>query len=197
MIKYVCVFCGSRPGASPVFREAATALGRALADRGLGLVYGGAGQGLMGAVADAVLDGGGEVIGVIPHGLARQEFAHPRLTKAHFVGSMHERKALMESLADAFIALPGGFGTMDELFEALTFSQLGLHQKPIGLVDTDGYYAPLVAWIRGALAQGFVPRELETALLVDADPAALLERLLGHRPPESPVKWLGEKPVRR
>ena len=197
MIKYVCVFCGSKLGASPAFREAATALGQALARKGLGLVYGGAGQGLMGTVADAVLDGGGEAIGVIPHGLARQEFANPRLTKAHFVGSMHERKALMESLSDAFIALPGGFGTMDELFEALTWAQLGLHQKPLGLVDTDGYYAPLVAWIRGALTQGFVPREMETALLVDPDPAALLERLLSHRMPASPVKWLGEKPVRR
>lgn len=197
MIQRVCVFCGSKLGASPVFREAATALGRALAGRGLGLVYGGAAQGLMGAVADAVLDGGGEAIGVIPHGLARQEFAHPRLTKAHFVGSMHERKALMESLSDAFIALPGGFGTMDELFEALTWAQLGLHDKPLGLVDTDGYYAPLVTWIRGALTQGFVPQAMEAALVVDPEPAALLDRLLAHRPPESPVKWLGEKPVRR
>ncbi|MEW6434590.1 MAG: TIGR00730 family Rossman fold protein [Myxococcota bacterium] len=197
MIKYVCVFCGSKPGASPVFREAATALGQALARKGLGLVYGGAGQGLMGTVADAVLDGGGEAIGVIPHGLARQEFAHPRLTRAHFVDSMHERKALMESLSDAFIAMPGGFGTMDELFEALTWAQLGLHSKPIGLLDTAGYYAPLVAWIRAALAQGFVPQAMETALVVDPGPAALVDRLLAHRPPEPPVKWLGEKPVRR
>lgn len=151
----------------------------------------------MGTVADVVLDGGGEAIGVIPHGLARQEFAHPRLTKAHFVGSMHERKALMESLSDAFIAMPGGFGTMDELFEALTWAQLGLHAKPIGLLDTDGYYAPLVTWIRGALAQGFVPQAMETALVVDPRPDALVDRLLEHRPPESPVKWLGEKPVRR
>jgi uncharacterized protein (TIGR00730 family) len=197
MIRSLCVFCGSKVGASPVFREAASALGTAMAKQGLALVYGGAGQGLMGAVADAVLDGGGQAIGVIPHGLARQEFAHPRLTKAHFVGSMHERKALMESLSDGFIALPGGFGTMDELFETLTWAQLGLHAKPIGLVDTDGYYAPLVAWIRTALQQGFVPSALEHALVVDPQPAALLDRLLVHRPPESPVKWLGEKPVRR
>ncbi|MEW5742919.1 MAG: TIGR00730 family Rossman fold protein [Myxococcota bacterium] len=196
-MRRVCVFCGSRPGSSPAFREAAAALGQALARRGLGLVYGGAAQGLMGAVADAALDGGGEAIGVIPHGLARQEFAHPRLTQVHFVGSMHERKALMESLSDAFVALPGGFGTLDELFEALTWAQLGLHAKPIGLVDTEGYYAPLVAWIRGALDRGFVPRELEDALVVEKTPLALLDRLLAHRPPESPVKWLGEKPVRR
>jgi hypothetical protein len=172
-------------------------MGRELARRGLGLVYGGAAQGLMGAVADAVLEGGGEVVGVIPHGLASQEFAHPRLTRAHFVGSMHERKALMESLADAFVTLPGGFGTLDELFEMLTWAQLGLHQKPIGLVDTQGYYAPLMAWIHGALAQGFVPRELEEVLVVAPSPHALLDRLLVHRPPEPPVKWLGEKPVRR
>lgn len=197
MIRRVCVFCGSRPGHSPAFAQAAATLGRELARRGLGLVYGGAGQGLMGAVADAVLDGGGEAYGVIPHGLAQQEFAHPRLTQVHFVGSMHERKALMESLSDAFIALPGGFGTMDELFEALTWAQLGLHEKPVGLVDTSGYYAPLVAWIRGALDAGFVPRALESALLVAPAPDALLEQLLSHRPPASPVKWLGEKPVRR
>ena len=197
MIRSICVFCGSKSGASPVFHQAATALGRALAAKGLTLVYGGAAQGLMGAVADAVLDGGGQAIGVIPHGLARQEFAHPRLTRAHFVGSMHERKALMESLSDGFIALPGGFGTLDELFEALTWAQLGLHAKPIGLVDTDGYYAPLVAWVRTALTQGFVPKELERALVVDAEAPALLDRLLAHQPPASPVKWLGEKPVRR
>lgn len=196
-MRRVCVFCGSKPGASPAFREAATGLGRALAGRGLGLVYGGAAHGLMGAVADAVLDGGGEAIGVIPHGLARHEFAHPRLTQVHFVGSMHERKALMESLCDGFIALAGGFGTLDELFEALTWAQLGLHDKPVGLVDTDGYYRPLVAWLDGALAQGFVPKAFERALVVDAEPAALLERLLVHEPPASPVQWLGEKPVRR
>ncbi len=197
MTRFVCVFCGSKAGAVPVYAEAARALGQAIASTGLGLVYGGAAQGLMGAVADAVLEGGGPVVGVIPHGLARQEFAHPRLTEAHFVGSMHERKALMESLSHAFVALPGGFGTLDELFEALTWAQIGLHDKPIGLVDTAGYYAPLVRWIEGALAQGFVPGAMASAFLVDPDPSALLARLLAHRMPPSPVKWLGEKPVRR
>jgi len=189
-IAQVCVFCGSKDGARPSYREAASALGAALAERSWGLVYGGAAFGLMGAVADGVLDGGGTAVGVIPHGLARVEFAHKRLTQAHYVDSMHERKALMGELSQAFVALPGGFGTLDELFESLTWSQLGLHLKPIGLLDTDGYYQPLLAWMRRAFDDGFIPRALEPLLVVEADPRKLLERLSTHRPPEPPVRWL-------
>ena len=136
-MRSVCVFCGSKEGDSPLFREAATAFGRALAAQKLDLVYGGAHHGLMGAVADAVLAGGGKIIGVVPRGLARQEFAHPELTEHHVVDTMYERKALMAERADAFVALPGGFGTMDELFDMLTGAQIGLHHKPIGLLDVD------------------------------------------------------------
>ena len=137
MIRRLAVFCGSKLGAKPVFAQAATALGTAMAIRGIGLVYGGAANGLMGSIAEAVLVGGESAIGVIPRGLARQEFAHPRLTQAHLVDSMHERKAMMADLSDGYLAMPGGFGTMDELFEALTWAQVGLHSKPIGLLNTD------------------------------------------------------------
>lgn len=175
----VCVFCGSRDGASPAHRAAATATGQALAARGLDLVYGGSASGLMGAVADAVLEGGRAAIGVIPVRLAaRQEFAHPRLTEVHHTASMAERKHLMFEKADAFLTLPGGFGTLDELFEALTATQLGLHRKPVGLLDVDGYFAPLLTWIERGLRDGFVPPHLAGALVVERDPHALVERLL-------------------
>jgi uncharacterized protein (TIGR00730 family) len=177
-MKRVCVFCGSKEGASPVFREGAVAFGRALARQGLDLVYGGAGNGLMGAVATAVLEGGGHVIGVVPRGLAREEFAHPQLSEHHLVEDFARRKALMAEKADAFVALPGGFGTMDELFEMLTELQLGLHHKPIGLLDTGGYYRPLLEWIGTALGQGFVPAAMKDALVVDQDPDALVTALL-------------------
>ncbi len=189
-IKRVGVFCGSKTGDSPIFLEAAAAFGRALAANKLDLVYGGAHHGLMGAVASAVLEGGGHVIGVVPRGLSRQEFAHPKLSEHHLVDDMYSRKALMADKADAFIALPGGFGTMDELFDMLTAAQVGLHTKPIGLLDLDGFYAPLLAWIGQALSRGFIPAVLKDLLLVRSDPAELVTALLAHRPPRSDLRWI-------
>ena len=189
-IKRVGVFCGSKTGDSPVFLEAAAAFGRALAANKLDLIYGGAHHGLMGAVASAVFEGGGHVIGVVPRGLSRQEFAHPKLSEHHLVDDMYSRKALMAQKADAFIALPGGFGTMDELFDMLTAAQVGLHRKPIGLLDLDGFYAPLLAWINQALARGFIPAGLKELLLVRSDPSELVEALLAHQPPPSDLRWI-------
>lgn len=175
----IAVFCGSRDGVKPAFRQAATAFGAAMAERGLDLVYGGAANGLMGAVADAVLAGGRRVIGVIPKGLDRVEFAHPRLTERIDVRTMHERKAVMADRCHAFVALPGGFGTMDELFEAITWRQLSIHAKPIGLLDVEGYYAPLVTWLDGAVSQGFAPAAVRSGVLLERDPARLIAGLVG------------------
>jgi uncharacterized protein (TIGR00730 family) len=137
-----------------------------------------------------VLAGGQPVTGVLPRGLARAEFAHPKLTTLHTVETMHERKALMEKLADAFIAMPGGFGTMDELFEVLTWAQVGLHRKPIGLLNVLGYWAAMEQQIRHGLSEGFIPSELASALVVEADPATLVDRLMAHAPPKSAVTWI-------
>lgn len=149
-----------------------------MAERRCDLVYGGAANGLMGAVASAVLDGGGRAIGVIPAGLDRVEFAHPRLTERVDVGTMHERKAVMADRADAFVALPGGFGTMDELFEALTWRQLGFHRKPLGLLEVEGYYAPLVAWLDAAVNEGFAPAAVRSLLFVSGDAGRLVDSML-------------------
>jgi uncharacterized protein (TIGR00730 family) len=189
-IKAVACFCGARDGARPIFKEAARALGRGLAERGFTLVYGGGASGMMGAVADSVLEAGGQVFGVIPHGLARAEFAHARVTALHRVETMHERKAMMEKLSDAFIALPGGFGTLDELFEIATWSQIGLHQKPIGLLDTDGYWDGVQAQIQRGIAEGFIAEHLRELIVIEHEPEKLLERLVAHSPPEPVVKWL-------
>ena len=173
----VCVFCGASSGRSPAYAEAARAFGAAAAARGLGVVYGGGRVGLMGAVADGALAAGGEVIGVIPRTLVERELAHGGLSKLHVVDSLHERKALMAELADAFAALPGGFGTLDELLEQLTWSQLGLHAKPIGLLDVDEYWRQLIALARHATAEGFV-REVDlAAITVATDADGLLDRL--------------------
>jgi uncharacterized protein (TIGR00730 family) len=181
-MRRVCVFCGSSPGTNPAYLEAARAMGRALARRKLGLVYGGGGVGLMGAVADAALEGGGEVVGVIPRALQLRELAHGRLTHLHVVGSMHERKAKMAELAHGFVALPGGMGTLEELAEILTWAQLGLHARPIGLLDVAGYYAPLVSFLDRAVQEGFVRPEHRRLLTVAEDPDALLERFEGWQP---------------
>lgn len=190
MISRVGVFCGSKPGDSPLFMEAATAFGRALAKHQLDLVYGGAAHGLMGAVAGAVLEGGRHVIGVVPRGLSRQEFAHPELSEHVLVDDMYQRKAMMAQKADAFVALPGGFGTLDELFDMLCAAQVGLHTKPIGLLDVDGYYAPLLAWITHALQRGFIPGGLKDLLLVRSNPDDLVRALLTHQPPPSTLRWI-------
>jgi uncharacterized protein (TIGR00730 family) len=180
----ICVFCGSSPGADPRYLEAARDMGRTLAARGLGLVYGGGSVGLMGAVADAALEAGAEVIGVIPQVLRIRELAHRRLTSLRVVGSMHERKALMAELSDGFIALPGGMGTLEELSEVLTWAQLGLHARPCGLLDVAGYYDPLIAFFDRAVEAGFLRREHRRLLVTGATPSSLLEQFQAFIPPE-------------
>jgi hypothetical protein len=189
-VKRVCVFCGSAPGRQEVYADAARLLGAELVRRGLGLVYGGGSVGLMGVVADAVLAAGGEAIGVLPRGLARKEFAHDGLTELHLVGSMHERKALMGALSDGFVALPGGLGTLEEVFEVLTWAQLGIHRKPVGLVDVQGYWGGLLTLLRHAVEEGFIRPEYAGLLLVESTPEAILDRFLAWRPPVTPPIWL-------
>ena len=172
----LCVFCGSSSGTRGEYKQAAIELGKALAARGFGLVYGGASVGLMGEIADAVLAHGGEAIGVIPRALQKKELAHKGLSELHLVDSMHQRKALMVELADGFIALPGGFGTLDELFEALTWSQLGIHNKPIGLLNSAGYYDQLISFINTSVAAGFVRTQHRDDILMAAQPADLLQQ---------------------
>ena len=177
-MKRLCVFAGSSKGSKAAYGDAAQALGTAAARRGLGIVYGGAAHGLMGMCADAALAAGGEVIGVLPQGLSDCEIAHPRLTELRIVGTLHARKATMAALADAFVALPGGCGTLDELFEAITWRQLALHAKPIALFDVEGYFAPLLSFLRGAAESGFLPRATLEAIPVRSDAVALLDSLL-------------------
>ncbi len=191
-MKRICVFCGSSAGRRATYREAALRLGRSLAHRGLGLVYGGGSVGLMGLVADAVLAGGGTVDVVIPRRLARKEIAHAGLTRLHRVGSMHQRKALMADLSDAFVALPGGMGTLEEMAEVLTWSQLGLHRKPCALLDVDGYWRPLVAFFDHAVEEGFLRPEHRAVLLVETDPEPLLDRLAAWRAPPA-RKWIDRR----
>jgi len=181
-MKRICVFCGSSPGSDPRHGEAARALGRTLAGRGLELVYGGGSVGLMGMVADAALGAGGRVIGVIPQVLQIRELAHRGLTDLRVVGSMHERKALMAELSDAFIALPGGMGTLEELSEVLTWAQLGLHARPVGLLDVAGYYRPLIAFFDQAVSAGFLRPAHRAILQVAEAPAPLLDQLSGWSP---------------
>ncbi len=188
-MKRVLVFCGSSPGRTPEYVECASNLGRLLASRGLELVYGGARVGLMGALADSALASGGTVIGVIPTRLVEHEIAHPGLTKLHVVETMHERKALMAELADAVIALPGGTGTLDELFELFTWKQLGLHRKPIGLLDVADYWQPLMRFLDHAVNERFLRAEHLETLLVERSAEALLDRLAAHRH-RLPDKWV-------
>jgi len=175
----VCVFCGSRVGGPVAYTESARRLGELLAGRGLGLVYGGGHVGLMGVLADAALRAGGEVIGVISQGLVDAELAHTNLTRLYVVDTMHQRKALMADLADAFVALPGGFGTADELFEILTWFQLALHNKPIGLVNVAGFFDPLLAWLDHAVREGFLRPKHRQLLLSAQDGGGVLDLLQG------------------
>ncbi len=185
----VCVFCGSSPGARASYAEGARGLGRALAAAGVGLVYGGAQVGLMGMLADSVLAAGGDVIGVIPRALAEREIAHPGLRDLRVVGSMHERKAVMTDLADGFIALPGGMGTLEEMFEVLTWAQLGMHRKPCGLLDIDDYFRAMLAFLDHMKEERFLAPEHRAMLLVESDPARLLSRLETYEPPLV-TKWI-------
>ena len=189
-LRSVCVFSGSSPGARPSYTETAAALGREVATRGMRLVYGGASVGLMGAVADAALAAGGEVVGVIPQHLMDREVVHDGLTELRVTGSMHERKALMADLADGFVALPGGLGTLEELAEILTWSQLGLQSKPCGLLDVEGFFDPLLAFLDHTVTERFVSNEHRALVLAADRPDALLDLLAGWRPGVPDAKWL-------
>lgn len=186
----LCVFCGSSVGARPVYADAARALADELLRRRIGLVYGGGQVGLMGVLADAMLAGGGEAIGVIPRPLATREIAHGGLTHQYVVDTMHERKARMAELSDGFVALPGGLGTFEETLEVLTWSQLGIHQKPLGLLDVDGFWAELRGFFAHAAREGFVAPANLDLLVHAADPGALLDRLVAWTPPPGPRLWL-------
>jgi uncharacterized protein (TIGR00730 family) len=188
-MKRICVFCGSSAGSRPEYRSCAEELGAELARRHIGLVYGGGNVGLMGAIADAVLKAGGEAIGVIPEHLMTREIGHKRLTKLHIVHSMHERKALMADLADAFIALPGGFGTLEEFFEVLTWSQLGLHAKPCGILNVLEYYTPLLEMLDHAVEERFLKSQNRALVLARNTPSELLEALQEWRPVQV-EQWL-------
>lgn len=195
-MRRICVFTGSNPGVRPEYRQAARSLAHEIVLRGLGLVYGGASVGLMGVIADTALAEGGEVIGVIPRGLFRQEIPHKGLTQLHEVASMHERKALMADISDGFIALPGGFGTFDELFEIITWAQLGLHNKPIGLLNVAGYFAPLLALIVHASTEGFIPASHKSILMHEENPIYLLDRFATYTPQVTISKWTELPPER-
>ncbi|WP_409342975.1 TIGR00730 family Rossman fold protein [Paenibacillus sp. MBLB4367] len=193
-MKTICVYAGSNPGNSTEYERYAVMLGELLVEKGYKLVYGGSKIGLMGRLADTVLAGGGEAVGVMPRGLFRGEMVHARLTELIEVDSMHERKAKMQELADGFVALPGGFGTLEELFEAVSWSQLGIHAKPVGLLDVEGYYAPLVRFVSHAVDAGFIHSAHAGLLLLEREPANLLERMESFRPPQNVNKW-SELPV--
>jgi len=189
VIRRVCVFCGSNSGSDPAYVEAARALGRLLARDGIGLVYGGGSVGLMGEVADAALHAGGEVIGVIPHALWAREVGHRGLTDLRIVETMHERKAMMADLADAFIALPGGLGTLEEIFEIWTWAQLGLHAKPLGFLDVNGFFTPLMVFLDRAVRERFVKEPYRSIALIDSDAEHLLRRFDEWTPPRV-EKWI-------
>jgi len=188
-MRSICVFCGSSSGAQSVYADAAREMGRTLADRRIRLIYGGGHVGLMGVLADAAMAAGGDVIGVITEGLQLREVGHKGLADLRVVPSMHERKALMASLSDAFIALPGGAGTLDELFEAWTWTQLGIHRKPIGVLNTAGYYDPLLTFLSRAVAERFIRADDLAAVVVEPGPAPLLDRLATVTLPELD-KWI-------
>jgi len=188
-MKRLCVYCGSSSGNSPAFTGAARELGAAIAARGLELVYGGARVGLMNEVADAALAQGGKVIGVLPRFMSDKELAHEALTELHLVDTMHQRKQLMVELANGFVALPGGFGTFEEIFEALTWSQLHLHRSPCALLNVAGYYDPLLQFLDGAVTAGFVRQELRDSLIVANSVRELFEGFANFRPAQS-EKWI-------
>jgi len=188
-VKSICVFAGSSAGRSEAYTIAARELGRALVERHISLIYGGARVGLMGALADAVLDGGGHVTGIIPEALVAKEVAHAGLSDLRVVRSMHERKAMMAELAGGFIALPGGWGTLEELFEVLTWAQLGIHQKPCGLLNVSGYFDRLLSFVDHTIEEGFLKREYGAMIAVSDSPRALLDKFAGYRPP-AVHKWI-------
>ena len=188
-MKRVCVFCGSSEGSRPIYAEAARRIGEEIARRGLGLVYGGGKVGLMGAVADAALAAGGEVVGVMPDALVSKEIGHEGLAELHVVGSMHERKKTMADLSDGFVALPGGYGTFEEFLEVLSWAQLSIHEKPCALLDVAGYWKPLVSLFDRAVAEGFVRPGHRSLVLAGEDPSRLLDAMEHYAPPAE-KKWI-------
>ncbi|MBT8071313.1 MAG: TIGR00730 family Rossman fold protein [Gammaproteobacteria bacterium] len=190
-MKRICVYCGSSPGRNPAYIESANQLAKVMCARGIGLVYGGAAIGVMGAIADAVLAGGQEAIGVIPESLAVKEVAHQNLSELHIVSSMHERKAMMAELADGFIAMPGGWGTLEEIFEILTWAQLGFHEKPCALLNVEGYYNGLIDFLEESFEQQFVKQVCRPMLMHGHDPVELLDRFTTYRAPKV-RKWVEE-----
>jgi uncharacterized protein (TIGR00730 family) len=190
----ICVYLGSSPGNSPVYRNAAEQFGNLLASRGIGLVYGGGMVGLMGVIADAVCAAGGEVIGVIPEALRAREHDHQGISELHVVQTMHERKALMAKLADGFVTLPGGIGTFEEMFEAWCWSQLGYHQKPCGLLDVNGFYSKMSSFIDHVVEEGFLQPRHRAMLLIEKEPEALLDRMAQYLAPPT-EHWLGDDDV--
>ena len=191
-MKSICVYCGSSPGRTEAYSKAAKQLGKSIAERNIKLVYGGASVGIMGIVADAVLEYGGQAVGVIPEALVRKEVAHHHLTELHITGSMHERKMLMSNLADGFIALPGGIGTLEEIAEIWTWAQLGFHKKPFGLLNIDGYYDSLIAFLDHTVVEQFVRQPHRSMLMVETVPDTLLDRFSSYVAPDV-VKWIGPK----
>lgn len=189
VMKRICIFCGSSSGTRAEYRSAARAMGATLAARGIGLVYGGGNVGLMGEVADAVMTGGGEVIGVIPQALVDREVAHHGVTELRVVKSMHERKALMADLSDGFVAMPGGFGTFEEICEIITWAQLGIHAKPCGLLNVEGYYDSLLTLFDEAVEEGFVKPQFRDIVLAESDPVRLLKLFESYQPPPLP-RWI-------
>ena len=188
-MRRLCVFCGSNRGVDPAYAQAAKSLAGVMVQRGVGLVYGGGSVGLMGVVADAVLEAGGEAIGVIPRSLWEREIGHRGLTEIHVVETMHERKAMMAELSDGFIALPGGLGTLEEIFEIWTWAQLGLHAKPCGFLDVADYYSPLAQFLDRGVEAGFVRPQHRAIAFFESDAARLLDRFATYRPPAVP-KWI-------
>ncbi|EJL32855.1 TIGR00730 family Rossman fold protein [Novosphingobium sp. AP12] len=190
----ICVYLGSSAGNSPVYREAAEQFGTLLANRGIGLVYGGGMVGLMGVIADTVCAAGGEVIGVIPEALRAREHDHQGITELHVVKTMHERKAMMANLSDGFVTLPGGIGTFEEMFEAWCWSQLGYHNKPVGLLDIGGFYSGLRQFIDNVVDEGFLQPRHRSMLIVEKDPETMIDRIINYTPPEN-EHWLGARDV--
>ncbi|WP_096893742.1 TIGR00730 family Rossman fold protein [Candidatus Scalindua japonica] len=193
-MKNVCVYCGSRPGRKSDYSLAARQLARTLASRNIGLVYGGASVGIMGELANAILEEGGNVIGVIPKGLFKREVAHAGLTELREVGSMHERKSLMADLSDGFIALPGGFGTIEEIFEIITWSQLGMHRKPCGLLNVCHYYDNLIRFLDHAVTEQFIKAKHHSTILIDERPDVLLDKFEAYKAPET-AQWIDRKTI--
>ncbi|SMO55651.1 TIGR00730 family Rossman fold protein [Fodinibius sediminis] len=189
MLEKICVYCGSSPGKRTYYRDGARKLAKLFVQKDIELVYGGASVGVMGALADGVLEAGGRVTGIIPEDLVRKEVAHNKLTDLHVVASMHERKAQMADLSDAFIALPGGLGTLEELFEIVTWSQLGLHRKPIGLINVSGYYDQLASFLDHAVAEQFVKIEHRNLLMIEKDPEELISNFENYKAPDT-EKWI-------